>query len=94
MSSVKENKISRRPLSKAGSAKENHTGNWGQEYPEVDNDKCIGCSLCAKLCPDNCIYMNEAKKGRLIAEPDLDYCKGCGICAEECPVKAIRMIKD
>ncbi|NCB20807.1 MAG: 4Fe-4S dicluster domain-containing protein [Clostridia bacterium] len=86
--------ITKRPLTKAGSAQENKTGSWRKEHPVVDKNKCISCSLCAKLCPDNCIYMRETKKGHLIAEPNLDYCKGCGICAEECPVKAIRMVKD
>lgn len=94
MNSSKKNRISRRPVAQAASALENKTGSWRQEYPLVDQDKCIGCSLCAKLCPDSCIYMREAKRGRLIAEPDLDYCKGCGICAKECPVKAIRMVKE
>ncbi len=94
MNKQSKKNISRRPITSPGSAMENKTGHWRNEHPEIDKHKCIACSLCAKLCPDNCIYMKEAKNGRLIAEPDLDYCKGCGICASECPVKAIRMLRD
>ncbi|MDX9778888.1 MAG: 4Fe-4S binding protein [Patescibacteria group bacterium] len=94
MSKVLNKRTSKRPITKAGSSLANKTGLWRNEKPEIDEAKCIGCSLCAKLCPDNCIYMKEAKNGRLIASPDYDYCKGCGICASECPVKAIRMIKE
>ncbi len=89
-----QKKKSKKPISQPGSARKNKTGSWRTEKPEIDIDKCTGCSLCAKLCPDNCIYMKEAKNGRLIATPDYDYCKGCSICASECPVKAIRMVKD
>lgn len=93
MKKLKANKVSKRPISTPGSSLKNKTGSWSTEKPKVEANKCIGCSLCAKLCPDNCIYMKAAKNGRLIAVPDYDYCKGCGICASECPVKAIRMVK-
>lgn len=94
MNKVRIIKQSKRPLTQSGSSKKNKTGTWRVEHPEIDSKKCIGCSLCAKICPDNCIYMRSLKNGRLIAKPDLDYCKGCGICASECPVKAIQMTKD
>lgn len=67
----------------------NKTGNWRTHRPETDHKTCIGCSLCAKICPDACIEMKNGKP-----ETDLDYCKGCALCAKECPVKAIKMVKD
>ena len=94
MKKIIKNNISRRPITKAGSSLVNKTNSWRIEKPEINENKCIGCSLCAKLCPDNCIYMRQAKNGRLIAMPDYNYCKGCGICASECPVKAIKMIEE
>ena len=51
----------------------------------VDPDKCVGCSLCAKICPVKCIS-GEPKKTYLI---DNDICIKCGTCKEKCPVKAI-----
>jgi 2-oxoacid:acceptor oxidoreductase delta subunit (pyruvate/2-ketoisovalerate family) len=78
---------------KPGTTANNKTGGWRTYRPQVDADKCIGCSLCAKLCPENIITMKPAK-GKLKAVPDFDYCKGCGVCAAECPVKAVRMDLD
>lgn len=80
----------------------NKTGPWRTAKPVTDNTVCIGCSLCAKICPEGCIAMielegiNEKTTGRtkLKPETDYDYCKGCGLCAHECPVKAIKMVKD
>lgn len=82
-----------RPVSKPASSGNNKTGSWRIYKPETDYNICIGCSLCAKLCPDACIDM-KIKNGKLKPETDYDYCKGCGLCAKECPVKAIKMIKD
>ena len=51
----------------------------------IDPDKCVGCSLCAKICPVKCIS-GEPKKTYLI---DNDICIKCGECKKKCPVKAI-----
>jgi len=82
--------------SQPSSSLNNKTGSWRTFKPEVDANLCVGCLLCAKLCPDNCIVMQEKKEfaNKKKAEINYDYCKGCGLCAKECPVKAIKMIKD
>jgi pyruvate ferredoxin oxidoreductase delta subunit len=89
-----KNKKAIRPLAAAASALNNKTGSWRTHKPIIDPKICVGCSLCAKLCPDACIAMSPDENGKMKALVDYDYCKGCGVCAAECPVKAIMMAKD
>jgi pyruvate ferredoxin oxidoreductase delta subunit len=57
--------------------------------PEIDQDQCKRCGLCATYCPEG-----------VIAKMDNDYyidyrhCKGCGICSNECPSHAINMARE
>jgi len=67
-----------------------HTGDWGTEYPIVDEEKCKGCGECELYCPDLCIKLIE-KNNRKIAVVNYTYCKGCGICSSVCPADAIKM---
>lgn len=85
-----------KPISQGATSLDNKTGSWRVFKPETDDNICIGCSMCAKLCPDACITMENKTKfpGKLKPVTDYDYCKGCGLCAKECPVKAIKMVKD
>jgi len=55
----------------------------------VDADLCVGCNVCALVCPFGAVN----KKQDNIAEIDSDLCKGCGICAARCPTRAITMEK-
>jgi len=79
---------------KPNTSLKNKTGGWRTFRPIIDENKCIGCNLCAKICPDAAIDMilNETNKAK--AKVNYDYCKGCGACAAECPVKAIIMEKE
>ena len=76
-----------------GSSQINKTGGWRTFIPKVDYEKCIGCGLCSRVCPEGCVKMKNIK-GQQKPEIDYDYCKGCGLCSEECPVKAIEMELD
>ncbi len=51
----------------------------------IDKDRCIGCSLCARKCPTNCITGSREEKFTI---HQLD-CVKCGNCFDVCPVKAI-----
>ena len=48
-------------------------------------DKCIGCTLCAKVCPVKCIK-GEVKK---VHEIEQSKCIKCGACYSACKFKAI-----
>ena len=52
---------------------------------KIDEDKCIGCGLCARACHEGAIEMIDGK-ARLTRE---DYCDGLGDCLPACPVDAI-----
>lgn len=56
----------------------------------IDKDICIGCGICASLCPYQAIQMLKIGKARK-AETIAASCKGCGICASRCPTFAISM---
>lgn len=70
------------------------TGTWRYMHPEIDKEKCIGCSTCVPFCPEAAISMEKYKIGsKDKADVDYEWCKGCGVCSEVCPVKAITMKK-
>jgi heterodisulfide reductase subunit A2 len=56
----------------------------------VDQENCIGCSLCTSLCPYQAIQMVQVENKRK-AQTIVASCKGCGICASRCPTFAISM---
>jgi len=63
----------------------------GQEYLkgvvtlDLNFDKCIGCGMCAIVCPHHVFEIRDRKAVIL----DIDACMECGACANNCPTKAI-----
>ena len=56
--------------------------------PQLIEEKCRGCGLCAKVCPYNAIaFDKETKKVEIIEAA----CHGCGTCGAECPTNALVM---
>ncbi|WP_433090387.1 NuoI/complex I 23 kDa subunit family protein [Dactylosporangium sp. CA-052675] len=93
--------------------KRSHT----QQYPDVEPDlpprsrgvialqeeNCTVCMLCARECPDWCIYIDSHKEEVLVPGAararqrnvldrfaiDFSLCMYCGICVEVCPFDAL-----
>lgn len=50
---------------------------------------CIGCKLCMRDCPTNCITITKVGDKRFQADFDLDRCIYCAQCVDSCPKKAL-----
>jgi electron transport complex protein RnfB len=53
----------------------------------IDENWCIGCTLCLKACPTDAI-LGGNKRMHTVVEP---YCTGCELCIPVCPVDCIQM---
>jgi NADH-quinone oxidoreductase subunit I len=69
---------------------------------EDGQEKCIGCELCAGVCPANCIYVrgadnptdapvSQGERYGFVYEINLLRCIYCAMCVEACPTQAITM---
>jgi len=63
----------------------------GSEGPRhlavIDEDWCIGCTLCLDACPTDAI-VGSNKLMHTVIEP---YCTGCELCIPVCPVDCISL---
>jgi len=64
----------------------------GQEKPRrvavIDEQTCIGCTLCIQACPVDAI-LGAAKLMHTVIETE---CTGCDLCLPPCPVDCIEMV--
>ena len=56
---------------------------------EINEDKCVGCGLCAEACHEGAIGMIDGK-AKLLRD---DYCDGLGDCLPACPTGAITFVE-
>ena len=65
-------------------------------------EKCIGCELCAGVCPADCIYVRGAdndpdeptspgERYGFVYDINMLRCIYCAMCVEACPTEAITM---
>lgn len=63
----------------------------GAEAPRgvavIDEDWCIGCTLCLPACPVDAIAGLNKRMHTVVAQ----HCTGCELCLPACPVDCIRM---
>ena len=54
----------------------------------IDENWCIGCTLCIKACPVDCI-VGASTQMHTVIEP---WCTGCELCIPVCPVDCIGLV--
>ena len=63
----------------------------------VNEDTCIGCSVCAQICPTDVFKIVMKRKGdyeRLVSIVEREEaCIGCMACVYNCPTDSIKVFK-
>ncbi|MDE0249821.1 MAG: RnfABCDGE type electron transport complex subunit B [Gammaproteobacteria bacterium] len=59
----------------------------GKFIARIDEQRCIGCTLCIKACPFDAILGASRHTHTVITR----YCTGCKLCLAPCPVNCIEL---
>ncbi len=59
---------------------------WSLDRPALDRKRCVGCGICAEICPAKAISMSHGTPAF-----DLSACIRCFCCQEMCPEGAIHV---
>ena len=57
---------------------------------KVLEDKCIGCSLCSRICPTGTLQIDKKKKKAYTTDIVCDNAWGC---IHACPTNAIKIVE-
>jgi len=57
----------------------------------VDEEECVGCSVCKDACPYDAIEIIQLEPHKKIARVQEIECEGCGSCASACRLGAIQL---
>jgi NAD-dependent dihydropyrimidine dehydrogenase PreA subunit len=52
---------------------------------QLASESCVGCGMCAVVCPHRVFYIDQGKA----KIKDKDRCMECGACSVNCPTKAV-----
>lgn len=55
---------------------------------EIDESRCIGCTLCIAACPVDAIVGARSLMHTVVEQ----YCIGCDLCVPPCPVDCIEVL--
>ncbi len=58
-------------------------------YPVINDEFCVKCGKCEKMCPIDAISLVKDNMGNKKFEVDYDVCLGCGVCARNCSKASI-----
>jgi MinD superfamily P-loop ATPase len=66
---------------------------YGGQRAVIDEDLCVGCGRCARLCHFSAIAPAPDGKGLAVQPYRVNEfaCEGCGLCGYVCPVDAINL---
>ena len=59
----------------------------GKYIARIDEELCVGCTLCIKACPFDAIVGASKQMHTVLTS----YCTGCKLCVPPCPVDCIEI---